>query len=335
MSARGAEETPANHGQRHLLEHLVAVGRDGNLDQRLEREGAFLTAQTLRDATEFAVDAPVGKLDLALGALGEMLRLRPLTADDIAKEARIMRQEGALLEVPARLSAAAWEVSYGLRGLAPFGDLDAIRRATPASIAALHRRLCAGPNLVVVVAGDVDLDRATTAAAALVRTAPKEEGAFAKRAEGKGGRDDAAKGFGEARALAVPAYDEPRTVAVLAAALAIASDLDGAFVTYTPSIRPGLIVMGRVGEGSGLGAKVAVADAASLWNRGKLLVGQWLRRQTGDPASNASLRGLLLAQSGDASPDRMRTAIDGLTYAQFAAAVAEFKGPNAVAVVGS
>ena len=334
LSARGAEETPATHGMRHLLEHLVATGRDGRLDERLEREGAFLRAETLRDATEFAVDAPGDRLDLALGALGEMLRLRTLDAATIAREAGIMRQEGALLEPSARLSARAWTVAYGAAGLSSFGTLDAIRRATPASVAALHRRLCAGPNLVIVVAGDVDLDAATKAAAGVVRLAPRIEGSFAARPVGKGGRDDDADTYGEARALPVPAYDEARTVAALAAALAVGSLVDDAFVTYTPSTRGGLVVLGRAGEISGLGAKVDAADPASLWERGRLLGAAWVRRQTLDPGLNASLRGLLLAQSVDATPDRMAAAMARMSFAEFSAALTAFKGKGAVTVVG-
>lgn len=335
LSSRGAEDTPASHGQRHLLEHLVAVGRDGRLDERLEAKESYLRAQTHRDAIEFDVDVPAGRLDLALGALGEMLRLKSLTPDDISREAGIIRQEGALMEVSTRLAAAAWGVAYGAKGLAPFGDLNAIRAATPASISALHRRLCAGGNLVIVVAGDVDLDAATAAAASVVRAAPKGEGAFGVRPEGKGGRDEDAVGYGEARALPVPAYDDPRTVAALAAALALASELDDAFITYTPSGRPGLVILGRAGENNGLAAKVEAADPAALWNRGRLLVGFWLRRQTSDPGADASLRGLLLAQSVDYTPDRMREAIAGMTYRDFAAAVAAFQGPRSVTVIGS
>jgi predicted Zn-dependent peptidase len=334
LSARGAEDTPATHGQRHLLEHLVAVGQDGRIDERLEREGAILRAQTQRDATEIAVDAPAGKLDLALEALGEMLRLRPVTQDEINREAGILRQEGALLEVPTRLSSAAWKVAYGDQGLDPFGDLAAIQRATPTSIAELHRRLCAGPNLVIVVAGDVDLDKATAAAAAVVRTAPKVEGRFTARPAGKEGRDDNATGFGEAFGMPVSSYDEPKTMAALAAALAMASDIEGAFVTYTPSGRPGLVLIGRAGENSGLGAKIASADPAYLWSRARPLAERWLRAQTDDPGANASLRGLLLAQSPDYTPDRMKEVIAGLTYAQFSAALEAFKSTHVVQVTG-
>ena len=334
LSARGAEDTPANHGTRHLLEHLVAVGYDGRLDERLEREGAFLRAETGRDATEFACDGPPNRLSLLLGALGEMLRLRPLDAITLSREAEIMRQEAATLEPSTRLSATAWRAAYGAAGLSPFGDLTAIRGATPASVAALHRRLCAGPNLVIVVSGDVDLDETTRAASAVVRLAPRIEAPFAVRNAGEGGEDDQAGTYGEARSLPVPAYDDPRTVAALAAALAVGSLIDDAFVTYTPSVRPGLVTLGRAGEITGVGAEFAKADPAFLWPRGRLLVDRWLRRQTVDPGRDASLRGLLLAQSPDATPDRMREAIAGLTYAEFAKALAAFDGRGAVRVTG-
>jgi hypothetical protein len=334
LSSRGAPDTPANHGQRHLLEHLVAVGQDGRIDERLEREGALLSAQTQRDAIEIDVDAPSDRLDLALNALGEMLRLRPLTQDEINLEAGIILQEGALQEVPTRLSSAAWKVAYGDAGLDAYGDVAAIRNATPAAVAALHRRLCAGPNLVIVVAGDVDLDKATAAASAIVRTAPKVDAKFSSRPEGKGGVKEDAVGFGEVRAVPVSAYSETKTMATLAAAYAIASDIEGAFVTYTPSGRPGLVLLGRAGENSGLGAQIDKADAAALYPRGRSIVDRWLRGQMGDPGTNASLRGLLLAQSVDYSPDRMREAIGAMRYPDFAAAVAAFKGPKAVAVTG-
>ena len=132
----------------------------------------------------------------------------------------------------------------------------------------------------------------------------------------------------------MPAYDEPGTAAALAAALSIASEASDAFVTYTPSTRSGLVVLGRTAESSGLGARVASANAAALWPRARRIAEAWLARQTGDPGADATLRGLLLAQSVDATPDRMREAIAAMTYAQFAAAVAALKGPNVVRVTG-
>lgn len=335
LAARGGEDTPATHGRRHLLEHLVAVGTDGTLDRRLETEGAILRAQTLRDATEIAVDAPANKLDLALSAIGEMLRLRPLKTEDVAREAGILRQEAALQEIPTRLSSAAWRVAYGDKGLDPFGDLTAIRAATPAAIAALHQTLTAGPNLVLVVSGDVDLDKATAKATAILRAAPKIERPWTTRGEAKPGRDDSVQGYSEARALPVPAYDDVRTVAALAAALAYASEVPGTFVAYTPSGRPGMVVVGRSGESEGLGTYIDRADPASLYERAQLLVRRWLRRQMDDPGSDASLRGLLLAQSTGYSPDAMQEAIDKMTFSDFKAAFDAFRGDRAITVTGS
>src|SRR5688500_7954220 len=49
-SARAVPESKQTHGWRHLLEHLVARGPKGDIDARLESQGAFMRARTLRDA---------------------------------------------------------------------------------------------------------------------------------------------------------------------------------------------------------------------------------------------------------------------------------------------
>src|SRR5665213_4422706 len=52
-ASRGTEESPISNGLRHLLEHLIAKGPNGDIDRRLETAGAFLSAETSRDTMCF------------------------------------------------------------------------------------------------------------------------------------------------------------------------------------------------------------------------------------------------------------------------------------------
>src|SRR6476469_6543311 len=54
-ASRGVEERPETHGLRHLLEHVLALGPNRDLDQRLETVGGELFARTFRDGTQIEV----------------------------------------------------------------------------------------------------------------------------------------------------------------------------------------------------------------------------------------------------------------------------------------
>jgi predicted Zn-dependent peptidase len=255
-SSRTVKDTPETHGHRHLLEHLVATGKGQDLDRRLETKGMYLRASTLRDAMRFEVLGSASQLQEGISALSEILQPLETTQERIDREVPVLQAELLMQEDSALLGNAAWKQAYGDAGLDPLGTMKAMKIATPDALRTLQRKQFYAENLVVVVAGPVDLDDATKRVAALiggrqgaVRTADTP------RAPGKPGRVESAS-FGEGRGALVGGFQEMRTVATLALALAVASDFEGSFVTYTPTAQNGLIIVGQTSTTSGVGLRL-------------------------------------------------------------------------------
>ncbi len=332
-SSRGTEETPITNGLRHLLEHLIAKGPKGDLDRRLERAGGFLTAETTRDAMVFKLSLPVGKLDLGIKCLTELMQAPDITTESIKHEADILDQEAALRDDSAKFSAAAWFQAYGESGLDPAGNLDVIRDATPAMLKSIHKIQFSGSNLVIAVAGDLDLDKTTNAFSSLLMSAPKTTVVPHVRKEGVGGTTTV-EALGLAYAVPVPGFRKPETVARLAAAVALASESDHCYVIYTPSNNPGLITIGRSEDKPGLARAVSTAKPEQLYSRGRILAKAWISRMLNTPEQIAGIRGLLIVNAIDLKPDTLIENLNAMTFKQFTAAVDFFRSSDAIVVNG-
>jgi hypothetical protein len=334
-SSKYVPETPETHGFRHLLEHLVARG-DGTLDRKLETQACFMTASTLRDAMHIELTVGPTQLQLALDTLGVLLRRPAFTQERIDKELRVMRDELALQDDPLLLSSTAWKTAYGDAGLDPLGTFDSMYRATPEKLADVYDRQFAADGLVMAIAGPVDLDKATAMAAALLAPWPKSH--FKPQVltrEGKPGRANS-EGFGECRGAIVPGFNLPQTAAAIAAAFGIASELPGCFVTYTPTLQSGLVLVGRTDTNSGLGLYIdGLESGAGLFVRGKLLARNWITRQLGTPQGVAYLRGLLLCQGAGYRPETLLDEISRVTPTEFDSGVKALSSGQAVIAVGT
>lgn len=336
-SAAGVEDTPETHGLRHLLEHLMVKGPDKNLGERLEARGCLLRARTLRDAMQFEITVPEGELALALSTVKELLQPLKVTAQEIESEASVMEKEQVFRDTNESISAAAWKVAYGSLGLNTFGDIEVIRAATPEGLQDVRKAHFNASNLTLVVVGPVGLDAATRDAKAILGDLPKGTAKASRQREiGKPGRVEIDP-YGEARAVPVPAYDSLQTMAVLAAAMAIGTELERCFVTYTPSRSGGLIIIGRTEYDVGLGLyidEISTAKSQSMFGMGKQLARHWVTRQLRSASGIGGLRGLLMSQSASHSPERMLEAIDAMRMEDFTGAIESFKKENAVIVVG-
>jgi predicted Zn-dependent peptidase len=249
LSSRGTEETRETSGYRHLMEHLIAPGTNGDLDVRLETEGMELEPRTLRDAMVFEVRAPRQKLGSALKALSELAKSPTIDQPSIDREIGLIRQERLFRSWMSLLGEAAWDKAFPDGASDPFGSREAMQSATPARLAELHRKMFVGRNVALVIAGDVDLDDATAQGRQLLELWPEGKGTvMTPRKPGHGGdlKVDAA---GEAIGIPVATYRDPSTAASLAVALFVASRLEHSFVTYTPSAQPGMIIVGTKDRG--------------------------------------------------------------------------------------
>jgi predicted Zn-dependent peptidase len=337
-SSRGVPETPDSHGLRHLLEHLVAPGRARDLDRKLESAGGYLRATTYRDAMQFEIVVKPSHLDLALSAVGELLRPIEVDQSRIDREVAIMRQEFATYDDPSKLSRGAWEGAFGQEAMDPFGNLEIMAKATPATLLEIQRKHFYPENLVLSIAGPVDIKKATEAS---VEAIGMKQGALripSPRAQtGKATRIEV-DGFGEARAAIVPGFDRPKTAGCLAFALAIASGIEGSFATYTPSADRGMVIVGQTEKLAGVGLKidgVAESEMPKLYAIGKILARQWVQRYLRTSGGVAYIRGLMLVQNHASRPEQLLATIDNLSFAQFSEAARAFSKENCVVVVGS
>ena len=87
IADKNCPETAGSNGMRHLLEHLMAKGTHRDIDRKLEANGAFLTAQTDRDAALFTFNLKPADLTLGLNAVSEISSLGPESKEDISREA--------------------------------------------------------------------------------------------------------------------------------------------------------------------------------------------------------------------------------------------------------
>ncbi len=338
LSARSWPESPANHGWRHLWEHLTAAGPNGDLDIRLESAGMTLRARTFRDANQFEIECAPAQLDAALDALLEILRPRAFSPATLAKELEILRHERALMSVPERLSSKAWLLAYGEEGIDTQGSEEALRGATPADMERLHSELCDQSKVTISLAGPQPAELMIQAAkSALAPIAPGKPEPPQRRQAGA-----PAKGFlpgvdGGVLAALTGSFDSREAAATLAAGLALAAHSPGSFFIYTPSAENSLILVGGTDSWPELlkAAEDSNPDsAARRFEAGVDLARRWVRRQLADPTSSAFLRGYLASGAFGMSPEKILGQLDRLTLADFRQGWAAFGADQRVEVRG-
>lgn len=332
-AARGAAETPETHGHRHLMEHLLALGKGGDVDQRLEPRGGRLTASTSRSHMTFTVSAPRAEWQRAAACALEVIRPDPFREEAIARQRLILEQELALTPADRMLGAAAWSRAFGERGLDPNGTLPALESADPESLADLHRRTFAARNLVVSVAGNVDLDEATRFLARYLSQLPDLPAQpWSPMPALTPGRTEA-DARGDARAAGVPPIGNPRTLWVLAAGLGLAASLESAFVAYTPSPQTGLVIVGQTRDRAGANLAFEQADPGALFPTGKRLLRRWLDRHSRSPEALAEFRAVLhLAGTRIETLEEQARTMD---FGQFRSGMEAFRSDASVVVAGS
>lgn len=171
VKAGSADDPEGKRGLAHLLEHVLWAGAGGgerDPRRRVEEAGGITNGGTLRDFTRFYATAPAGSLELAVGALGEVVVASTIDPAVVARERQVILEETAGRQEDPRavLSDAAFAVVYG--GSSPYGspiggDAASLGRADAASLGLFRDRWYVPNNMAVVVAGDVSFDAARAA----------------------------------------------------------------------------------------------------------------------------------------------------------------------------
>lgn len=337
FAAAGASaDTPTTQGWRHLVEHLCVKGLDGKLDRRLERAGVLLTAETSRDGMTITVSGPADQAPLCLQALRECLAPLAVTAEQIASEVRIMRQELALRTPGAHLVSAAWKGFFDERGLDPSGNLETMAKATPESLAAIHERQFAPGQLAIVVVGSIPVESTvrmvseTFAARPAVETEP-----MTRDGEDAPGRVES-EAVGEGRSVLVDGISETRTLSVLAAGMGLGQVIPGARLSYVPSGLTACATLTTMARGDFEPAdRLDSAGKALAAIRGRAALAAWVRSELSRPTRYAQWRATCLRQMPGFDPSELPGRIERLTTTQLQGGLDSWRRESCLQVVGT
>ena len=242
VSSFGHPEAEGRSGFRHLLEHFVAKGTGRDLNDKLEAKGMTLNASTLPDGIRFEIEGPAGAVPDAIIALKDLLAFTPPTQEEISKEAQIIAQEAAIRSPGSALSAALRSQAFAIQGDMMGKDED-LAKATPDALKGLYDSLFRPEALCVAVVGDIMEHDAVQALTALLQPL-KPKGRVPNEAlKAVPQTQEAIVGStnGSARGAVVGSFGKSETLATIAAALAIASEVHGAHVVVGVSPIGGVV----------------------------------------------------------------------------------------------
>ena len=161
-----AHESRRLNGISHVVEHMVFKGtarrnsHQINLDA--ERLGAEVNAHTDKDHTAFHMRGLAGHAPQFVAMLADLVLQPTFPDDELQRERQVLLQEVA--EVDDDPMATAYKLfdgaCYGLHPLAQavIGQRANIERFTPHDLAAWVQAQFTGNNVLVAVAGGMDLD---------------------------------------------------------------------------------------------------------------------------------------------------------------------------------
>jgi len=160
-------ETPAEMGVNHLLEHMVFKGTSKRTSREialvLERLGGSLDAYTTREHTSFQARVLDEHIDLGLDVLTDLVRAPLLRMEDLELEREVVLEEISTVEdTPDDLifdlhAELLWgEHPYGYSIL---GTRESVGRLTADDLRRTHGRAYSPANLIIAAAGSVEHDR--------------------------------------------------------------------------------------------------------------------------------------------------------------------------------
>ena len=310
LSNRDTIDTPATYGYRHLLEHIVASSIPGH-DREIEKVGGVLLASTGRDWMQFEWRVPADQVALAFRGIDRMLRDCGATEDNIRRESLAIGHEIDLMNSSQLLSRQAWKSVYGEEGLDPLGTKDSASTAKPEDLAALWKKMTRGSNVVISACGNLDIRAFTTSCKAILSgLATSKATPFKTRAiDGS---------FGARGSVAVPipplAASSDAASAALVAAFGLTTRLNVPFITYTPSDRGGLAIVGTLDPFESVKDVLEKEDPAIIFSLGRIGALLWLDSKLSTPEGAAELNGQFLSLAPSFRPQKLA---DNIRYTDF------------------
>jgi len=181
VNAGSVNETQANNGVSHIIEHLLFAGstkyQPGAIDIEAESLGAILDAHTTRDWARFSTSVATRFFPQALALLAETV-LHPTFPDTT-----LQREKLVILDEIARNQSmpkkvcddALWSVAAKSHpySMPVVGTPDTVRTMTRQQILDYYQALYTADNTVVVVVGDINGQSTVQAIGKLFQDMPK------------------------------------------------------------------------------------------------------------------------------------------------------------------
>ena len=311
LSNREIPDQPNTYGYRHLLEHIVARSIPGH-DFEIETAGGFLFASTSRDWLKFEWRLPPDKIGLAFAGMSRFLANCGATDAAIKREASAITKEIALSSTNELASRKAWDSVYGANGEDPVGSPESVSGAKASDLIDLWRQITRGSNVVISACGDLDQKTFTSSCREIL------SGLVTSKPGPVLGRSiDGSFGIPTLIAVPIPAINTKQGTNALVAAFGLAGRLNRPFVTYTPSIRPGLALVGTTDPYDSIKQVVDVEDPATIFALGRINAIEWIKSRIATPEGAAEFNGTLLSLSPTLRPVKIAESIELATYSEF------------------
>lgn len=327
--------TPETHGQRHLVEHLVAKGHDGLLDRKLEIEGASLTATTTYDGTLFVIRGPRGKEGLGITALMSLIKPLSVKPEAIAIETAIIAQEAAVRPEWAKVFDSGWQGVFAQAGLDTFGNLNVMSETSPSQIELAHRLMFDPQALSIVAYGELE----PSVMISMVKSSLEGLEKFAKLASPRPVAryvgETHSRGEGDCRLSVVPGFGRSTTTATIAVAQFLANQGQSTQVVFPFSTWPTAVGIWS-SESGGLDYIDKIEPDTIKRNIPSIKASgaAWANGLTADPSQWASNQAILLSQDPTMTFEMIKFQVAALTEQQIMEAFESFQTGKCIQVEG-
>ena len=184
--------------------------------------------------------------------------------------------------------------------------------AKPSDLEDLWRRITRGSNVVISACGSLDVKSFTDSAKDLLSgLATGKPGPIPRRSV------DGSFGAPSMIGVPIPSIATKPGVDALVAAFGLAGRLNRPFVTYTPSIRPGLALVGSIDPYDSIKQVADAEDPAAIFHIGRMNALQWIRFRLSTPEGSADFNGTLLSLSPILRPIKISENIEQASFAEF------------------
>ncbi len=155
-------------GISHVLEHMYFKGTErfgvGEIARATKAAGGFLNAGTIYDYTSYYTVLPSSALERGLEIQSDALKHSEIDPDELRKELEVIIQEAnRKLDNPRAVATERlYEAMFDVHRIRRWriGTEEGLRRLTREDVWRYYRDLYRAPNIVLVIAGDVEAEEA-------------------------------------------------------------------------------------------------------------------------------------------------------------------------------